>query len=196
VEAGTQSIFVLAVTLTALAALRAWCDRFAPARRVFGFLGALEVGVLAALLGSLMLLGGLQIVLRNAAHTGLLWADPVMRHIVLWLGCLGAALATSRLRHINIDVFSRMLHGRALVVRDAAVHGVTAVASFILAVAGWRLVVDERDFGDTAFLGLDTWWLQTVLPFSFLLIAYRSIVNLLLRRRPTPEGAMESEEDG
>ena len=58
---------------------------------------------------TLIILGGLQIILRNVFHSGLLWADPLMRHIVLWLGCLGAALATTSARHINIDVFSRAL---------------------------------------------------------------------------------------
>jgi TRAP-type C4-dicarboxylate transport system permease small subunit len=112
----------------------------------------------------------------------------MMRHIVLWLGCLGAALATARLRHINIDVFSRLLHGKTLAARNAVIHGVTAVAAFVLAIAALRLVIDERDFGDAAFLGMDTWMLQVVLPFAFLLITYRALVNLLLRRNPTPEG--------
>jgi TRAP-type C4-dicarboxylate transport system permease small subunit len=185
----TPAIYsIIAVAVAAAAVARARLDAHPGARRVFAFLGALEVAAITLLLAALVVLGGLQIVLRNAAGTGILWADPLMRHAVLWLGCLGAALATARLRHINIDVFSRLLSGRLEAVRNAVVHAVTAVAAFILAIASLRLVIDERAFGDPAFLGLDTWMLQTVLPFAFLLIAYRSIVNLLLRRRAVPPG--------
>lgn len=182
------TVLVLALVVAALAAARARLDRHRTARRAFDFLGGVEIAAIALLLGTLIVLGVLQIVLRNTVHTGIIWADPLMRHAVLWLGCLGASLATARLRHINIDVFTRLLSGRALAVRDAAVHGVTAVAAFILGVAALRLVIDERAFGDVAFLGVPTWVLQTVLPFAFLLIAYRSLVNLLLRRRAKAGG--------
>jgi len=188
VESNPATIWILALIVAALAVARARLDRHARARRVFDLLAAVEVGAIALLLGTLVVLGGLQIVLRNFAHSGILWADPMMRHIVLWLGCLGASLATARLRHINIDVFSRLLTGRWHAVRNGVVHAATAAAAFILGIAALRLVIDERSFGDPAFLGLDTWMLQTVLPFAFFLIAYRSIVNLLLRRRSVPAG--------
>jgi C4-dicarboxylate transporter DctQ subunit len=183
VNSNPATYLVLALVVAALAAVRARLDRHRRARRTFDFLGGVEVAAIALLLALLIALGVLQIVLRNTVHTGLIWADPLMRHAVLWLGCLGAALATARLRHINIDVFTRLLSGRALVVRDAVVHGVTAVAAFILGIAALRLVIDERAFGEVAFLGVPTWVLQTVLPFAFLLISYRSLVNLLLQRR-------------
>lgn len=176
----------IAAAIVVLAAARARLDRRRGARRVYDFLGGVETAAILLLLSGLMILGGLQIVLRNVAHTGLLWADPLMRHIVLWLGCLGATLATARVRHINIDVFSRLLSGWPLAVRDAVVHGATAVMAFVLGVAALRLVVDERAFGDVVFSGLPTWVAQVILPVAFFLIAYRSIVNLLLRRRPKP----------
>jgi TRAP-type C4-dicarboxylate transport system permease small subunit len=191
VDSNPAIYWIIALAVAAAAVVRARLETHRGARRVFSFLGGLEVAVITLLLAALVVLGGLQIVLRNVAGTGILWADPLMRHAVLWLGCLGAALATARLRHINIDVFSRLLSGRFLAARDTIVHAVTAVAAFILAIASLRLVIDERSFGDPAFLGLHTWMLQTVLPFAFLLISYRSIVNLLLRRRATPPGQAE-----
>ena len=185
----------LALALAILSVARARLDRHRRWRRVFDSLGTIEITALALLLGALMRLGGLQIVLRNTMHTGILWADPLMRHIVLWLGCLGATLATARLRHINIDVLSRLLPDSWQAIRDRVVHGATAIAAFILGVAALRLVADERAFGEAAFLGLHTWHLQTILPFAFLLISYRSLVNLLLRRRPVIQdetGAVET----
>lgn len=172
----------IASALVALAFVRARADGHPRSRRFYDFFGGVELILIGLLLGTLVVVGFLQIVLRNTLHTGLLWADPLMRHIVLWLGALGASLATARLRHINIDVFSRLLPKRLSGLRRFVIYGATAVAAFTLGIASLRLVIDERSFGDTAFLGLETWLLQVVLPFSFFLISYRSLVNLFLGR--------------
>src|SRR5512139_1600564 len=50
-----------------------------------------------------------QIVLRNAFSTGLDWGDSFLRYLVLWIGFLGATLATKEEKHINIDIVSRWL---------------------------------------------------------------------------------------
>jgi TRAP-type C4-dicarboxylate transport system permease small subunit len=99
---------------------------------------------------------------------------------------MGAVTATARLRHINIDVFTRLLPGVLRPVRRFLVYAATAAAAFTLGVSALRLVLDERAFGEAAFLGLDTWMLQTVLPFAFFLIAYRSLANLFMGREARP----------
>jgi TRAP-type C4-dicarboxylate transport system permease small subunit len=182
----------LGVLILALALLRAWLYKRQRLEGLFWFLGRVEVLVLSLLLGGLIFFGCLQIILRNFFHSGLLWADPLMRHLVLWLGCLGAALATTRVRHINIDVFTRLLPDALKKVRRAIVYSTTALAAFSLGIAALRLVVDERDFGEIAFGPFQTWALQTVLPFAFFLIAYRSLVNLFIAREARPtDGTLE-----
>lgn len=179
----------LAGALLVLAAGRAWLQRGERLDGVFRFLGRLELGFLGLMLLTLIVLGGVQVVLRNVFHGGVLWADPLMRHIVLWLGCLGAALATTRARHINIDVFSRIIPRPWRPWRRAVVYMATAAATFVLGVAAWRLVLDERDFGDMAFGSVPVWVLQLVLPVAFFLICYRSLVNLFIGKEPeAPEG--------
>ncbi len=144
---------------------------------------------MALLLGTLVVLGALQILLRNAFHSGLLWADPLMRHIVLWLGAMGAALASAHMRHITVDALSRLLPAWWRPARRVVVYGSTAVVAYLLAVAAVRLVVDERGFGDVAFLGIETWVMQLILPGCFALIAYRSLLAIFLRWEPAEAGA-------
>ncbi len=151
----------------------------------FAFGARVEVIVLALLVGGLIFFGCLQIFLRNIFHRGIFWADPLMRHIVLWIGCLGGAYATTRMKHINIDVFSRLLRGRAKALRNFVVYFSTAAAAFVLGVAALRLVIDEKSYGETAFLGIGTWLLQAVLPFAFFLISYRCLINLFARKKPS-----------
>ena len=173
---------LIAVAIILLALLRAFLYRRGRLEIFFRLLQRLEEGVIALLLGSLVVFGSTQIVLRNFFHSGLLWADPLMRHIVLWLGCLGAAAATSEVRQIHIDVFTRLLPERARPARRMVVYTATAAAAFALGVAALRLVVDERAFGDVAFGILPIWVLQTVLPFSLFVISYRSLFNMLIGR--------------
>lgn len=173
---------LIAAAIIALAVLRALLHRRGRLGILFRLLGRVEEGAIALLLGSLVVLGSTQIVLRNFFHSGLLWADPLMRHAVLWLGCLGAAAATSEVRQIHIDVFTRLLPERARPARRMVVYTATAAAAFALGVAALRLVVDERAFGDVAFGGIPTWVLQTVLPFSLFVISYRSLFNMLIGR--------------
>lgn len=185
----------LAAAIAALAVVRAILYRRRRFAGLFHVAGRLEIGIVTALLLALVFLGCMQIVLRNFFHSGVLWADPLMRHLVLWLGCLGATLATTRVRHINIDVFSRLVPRRHKGYRRAVVYSATAVAAFYLGVAALRLVVDERAFGDVAFGSVKTWTLQTVLPLAFFVISYRSLVNLFTGRESDPaDGKMESVE--
>ena len=61
-----------------------------------------------------------------------------------------------------------------------------AVAASVLGMAALKLVVDERAFGDKAFLNIDVWLLQSVLPLAFFLISYRSLINMFLSRKAAP----------
>lgn len=176
----TTFYIVIVLSALILAGVRAFLEKTSRLKWFFRFAGVVEVAFLSVLLVGLIFFGCLQIVLRNFFHSGILWADPLMRHIVLWLGCMGGVLATARLRHINIDIFTRILPERMRPIRDRIVHLATAIAASILGLAAAKLVVDEKDFGGTAFLGIGVWVLQLILPVAFFLITYRSFVNLIL----------------
>jgi TRAP-type C4-dicarboxylate transport system permease small subunit len=54
-----------------------------------------------------------QIVARNLFHSGFALADPLGRHLVLYIAFLGAALAAAQDRHIKIDIAGYLLTPRA-----------------------------------------------------------------------------------
>jgi len=171
--------FLVASGIVLAALVRVYLDKKSRLKRFFGFLGLLEIGILALFLATLVSLGCLQIVLRNFFHQGIIWADPMMRHIVLWLGCLGGAYATTKMRHIGIDVLTRFLPKKARAVRDRVVYLATAGVAVMLGFAALKLVLEEKSFGEKEFLNIDTWMLQAILPVAFLLIAYRCLVNTI-----------------
>jgi TRAP-type C4-dicarboxylate transport system permease small subunit len=177
------------VVLFALALLRARLERHAAPRRVFGFFWRLEIGFVVLLVASLVVLGTTQIILRNVMHSGLLWADPFMRHVVLYLGAVGAMIASARMSHITVDVMSRLLPAAAKPARRAVVYGATSIATYLLAIAAVRLVIDERGYHEVAFLGIQTWVLELILPIAFAVITYRTLLAIFLGREPAEAGA-------
>ncbi len=141
--------------------------------RAIHLLHRVEDTILALLLGAMILLAPLQIFLRVFFDAGLTWADPMIRVLVLWVGMFGAISASRGDRHITVDVFPRLLPGRARAAASVAVHLFTVTICGLLAWHSWRFVQSEREFGDVAFLGVPTWILQSVLPFAFAMIALR-----------------------
>lgn len=177
------------VVLLVFALVRARLERHVAARRVFSFFWHLEIGFVVALVASLVVLGTVQIVMRNAMHSGLLWADPFMRHVVLYLGAVGAMIAAARMNHITVDVASRLLPARLKPARRWFVYGATAIASYLLAIAAVRLVIDERSYHELAFLGIRTWVLELILPIAFAVITYRTLLAIFLAREPAEAGS-------
>jgi TRAP-type C4-dicarboxylate transport system permease small subunit len=165
---------IAACGIAALAGMRSWLARRGAGDAFFRALGYVEMAAVTVLIAGLVFFGVLQIILRNFFREGIIWADPLMRHIVLWLGCLGGTLASARMKHINIDVLTRILPAGMQRARDRIVFGATAAATAALGVAALKLVLDEKSFGETSFLNIHTWMLQAILPFAFFLISYRS----------------------
>lgn len=178
------SIIVTAILCLAIA--RAILENKPALQGVFKWGGRFELAIITVLLAALIFFGCLQIILRNFFHQGIIWADPLMRHIVLWLGCAGGVMATSRVRHISIDVLTRVLPAHLQGFRDKIVYLATAVAASLLGMAALKLVVQEKTFGDKGFLSIDVWLLQSVLPLAFFVISYRSLLNMFLSRKATP----------
>ena len=81
-------------------------NRFA---RLNSSLEKLEDFLLPALFILTLLLSVLQIILRNVFSSGLVWADPLLKIMVLWLGMFGALYATRKRRHIKIDILKHYL---------------------------------------------------------------------------------------
>ena len=53
-----------------------------------------EQTLVVSFLGFMIFIAFLQIVLRNDFSTGLDWGDSLLRNLVLWIGFIGATLAT------------------------------------------------------------------------------------------------------
>ena len=139
----------------------------------------LENAVLFFLLGGLILLSAGQIALRNIFSTGLPWADPAVRMMVLWLALAGGIAAGRDRKQIAIDVVTRLLPRRARRAADAAACLFTCAVTAAVAWHSLRFVRDSHAFGDTVF-GWPAWIFQLILPVGFAAIAYRYFLRALM----------------
>lgn len=141
--------------------------------RVDEAIGQVEQALLVLFLGFMLVIAFLQIVLRNFFSTGLDWGDSLVRNLVLWVGFIGATLATKEEKHITIDLVSRWLP----VFGKNVVALITHVFAFFvccgLAYAALKFIRNELQMGTKTFLDLPVWVPETILPLTFILMTVR-----------------------
>jgi len=155
------------------------------ALRVFN---RIEDALLIAVLSVMITFATLQIVLRNLAGTGFIWGEALLQHLVLWLGLLGAMVATRERNHITIDITSQLLRGRLragiLCLTNAFAAGICA----ILARSAVVFVMDEKSFGSLAFAKVPAWIAEVIIPVAFGVIALRFAAHAICAGRAVITG--------
>ena len=139
----------------------------------------------AVLVGLLLLMIGMsvtQIFLRNLFEAGIVWSDVMVRILVLWVGLIGAMVASRQDNHITIDILDRYLPERAKVYASFVVKLFTALICTIAAYYSLLFVQMEFADGGMAFAQVPTWLCEAIIPFAFTVIALRyfllSFINL------------------
>ena len=135
-----------------------------------------EDALLVLILASMVGLAATQIVLRNLFDGAILWADPMLRVGVLWVGMIGAMVATRSDKQISVDAVSRFLpmrwKARVRIITDLFTAGVSAVVAW----SALRLVLDDRAAGGTAVAFVPVWACEAILPVAFGVIALRYLL--------------------
>jgi TRAP-type C4-dicarboxylate transport system permease small subunit len=137
----------------------------------------LEDSLLVILLTTLILLASTQILLRNLFDTGLVWVDPLLRVMVLWLGLIGAAVAAREHKHIQIDVLTRLLSKKVLVPVQSAVDLFSAWVCLVIAWYGASWILLDYTDQINSFIGVPAWTLEIIIPISFGIIGARYLAH-------------------
>jgi TRAP-type C4-dicarboxylate transport system permease small subunit len=143
--------------------------------RINNFLNKLEEVLLIFLLALMVCLAFLPILFRNVIATGLIWIDPLLRHLVLWVALLGASLATRQERHIKIDLLSNYLPGAKQRVVQGGLDLLAALVCLSLVLPGIDFVREEAQVGKFLILGIPLWVSQAVIPVMLGVIGARFV---------------------
>ena len=128
---------------------------------------------LVVMLGGMIVLAFGQIVLREVFETGFVWADELVKLMVLWLAMIGAVAASRDDRHIRIDVLSQILPDSVIKFSRMLVDVFAAAVSAVVAWQAWRYLQLEIEFEDQVLIDTPAWIAHVIVPLAFALISYR-----------------------
>ena len=135
-----------------------------------------EDGLLVFLLSAMILLAAAQIVLRNFLDSGFVWIDPLLRVLVLWLGLIGATVATRNNKHIRIDLLSKLFSRNTHRLIQSVIGQISAWTCLVIAWYGFKWIQMDFEDGLTSFAGIPAWMLEVIIPVTFALIGLRYLI--------------------
>ncbi|MCP4024257.1 MAG: TRAP transporter small permease [Desulfobacteraceae bacterium] len=147
--------------------------------RLIEFLQKIEDLLLISLLLFMIFIAVLQIFLRNFMGSGISWADPLVRVLVLWIGLIGAMVASRGNKHISIDIISRYLPWRIRKETQRITSLFTTIVCGIMAWVSIRFVLMEKADGLILFAGVPAWICEIIIPFAFAVISFRYLLFTL-----------------
>ena len=117
----------------------------------------------------------LEIVWRRAFSRGIPASGPIVQHLTLWVGFLGAAIAARDGKLLALATGTFIPPGRWRRAADVLASAFGACFALILAWGGAQMVMSEREAGANIGAGIPTWVTELVLPIAFALIAARIV---------------------
>ncbi|KPK01545.1 MAG: hypothetical protein AMK71_05095 [Nitrospira bacterium SG8_35_4] len=149
-------------------------------------LARLEDGVLIVILMGMVFLAFIQILLRNIFGIGLIWVDPLVRQMLLWVTMAGAMVATREHKHIAVDAITRYLPpGRIKLATGFICDAFATIVCALLVCSTFRVFFMEfqEPLGGNIMPGLPVWASLLTLPVAFGVMTLRflrfSIISLL-----------------
>ena len=147
-----------------------------------------EKALVVALIFALVGLSFMQVLLRIFFHSGIVWLDPLLRHMVLWAGLTGAALAARYSRHFALETFVKLAPEKLHRPLEIFSGVFMVAASCLLFHASYKFIRDEFAAGSAAFyigrLAVPAGWAEMVIPAAFALIACHAFLGIFRAAAP------------
>ncbi|HCC48874.1 MAG TPA: hypothetical protein DEQ38_12270 [Elusimicrobia bacterium] len=141
-----------------------------------------EKAAVVTLIFAMVALSFMQVLLRLIFHSGIVWLDPLLRHMVLWAGLIGAALAARYAHHFALEAFVKFAPKYMHRPLDVFAALFTAAASALLFYASYKFIRDEFEAGSVAFyighFGVKGGWAEMIIPISFALIGVHTLIGI------------------
>ncbi len=121
------------------------CKNTVQALRTLDFaLGKIESFLVFTFLAILILAEVAGSILREVYQSNLAWIEQLLKYVVIWIGMLGASLATQSKEHISIEIVSRFSGKRIQRILSVFLPCIAAIIVFFLARASWNYIQGDR----------------------------------------------------
>jgi TRAP-type C4-dicarboxylate transport system permease small subunit len=153
--------------------------------------GKIEGFFLCFFLMTMVILAFVQVVARNVFNEGIPWADTVVRLMVLWVGFLGACLATKLDQHLTMEVLTkymseRVKHASAVIVKIFAI-----AVCCLLFLASLKFLKNEASSNEQFLHLFPLWWAESIIPITFVLIPFHLLFTIARDARLCLKGKAE-----
>lgn len=128
----------------------------------------------------MMLLAVGQIVLRIFFSFGFVWADELLKLMVLWIALIASVAASRSNRHLRIDVLSHFVPQKFARFPRIVVDIFASVICGILAWQSWRFLELSIEFEETVLVGVPAWLAHGIAPLAFGLMCYRFLLAAIV----------------
>ncbi len=145
--------------------------------RVITFARRTEDGLTVAALLLMGVLPVLELVLRTFLHTGIPGTSGYVQNLTLWVGFLGAMIASREGRHLNLSTGMVMLPPRLQGIATTLAATVSTAVASGLCWASLQFVRVEMESPANIAGWLPIWVVEAILPVSFAIITLRFVLQ-------------------
>ncbi len=147
------------------------------------FLSSIVNGSMVLLFTVMLTLAVVQVFLRYFFNGSLLWGDVAARHLVIWVGFLGAAMATRENKHFQIEILNRFIKPGMQRWLQSFSNLFASGVCYFLAQASTTFVLSDTE--SKTFLEIPATYVEIIIPVSFYIMmvqfALRTIGNIMGR---------------
>jgi len=119
----------------------------------------------------------LELFLRSFFNTGITGSTEYVQHLTLWVGFIGAMLASREGRHLSLSSGVKIFPEKYAPAAKLFSSLISTAVAAGLFWAAWQLVGFEMDSPDTVGGLIPVWMVESILPISFAAITLRFIAQ-------------------
>ena len=138
---------------------------------------SIENTILAILFCLMIFLAISQIILRIFFSSGLVWADELIKFLVLWISLIASISAVSSDRHLRIDLVSHFIPKDYFPFIRIVIDLFSSIICGLVSWQAYRFLRLSIEFQETVLVNIPAWIIYLVLPFAFLVMSYRFFLS-------------------
>jgi len=136
---------------------------------------AFEIWFTVFLTVAMVVLPCLEILLRALRGEGVPGGSKYVQHLMVWLGFVGAVIATGGGNHLGLATGTFLKPGRRRQLIGIFTHAVSSVVCMVLTWASYDVVKANAQSEDFLAGGIPVWWSEIIVPVSMAAITVRLI---------------------
>lgn len=142
-----------------------------------------EQAILTVLIIIIITLSFSQVVMRLFFSKGILWADPLLRYLTMWIGFFGAALSAYYGKHFALDISEKVFKGKTKKIVNIISSLFTSGTLLLLTIAAAQFFNMEVEAQSKLFsignFRVPSYSMEFILPLGFALILIHTLLSPL-----------------